>query len=33
MGKGDEELVVVGFVQVFREIGEDGNFREDLNYF
>ena len=33
LGEGDEEFVVVTFVKVFCEIGEDGNFREDLNYF
>lgn len=33
MGEGDEQFVVVAFVEVFREIREDGNFREDLDYF
>jgi len=33
LGEGNEEFVVVGFIQVFREIGEDGNFGKDLNYF
>lgn len=31
--EGNEQFVVVAFVKVFCEIGEDGNLREDLDYF
>ena len=33
MGEGDEEFIVVAFVEVFSEISENGNLRKDLNYF
>jgi len=33
LGEGDEQFVVVALIKVFREIGEDGDFWEDLNYF
>jgi len=33
LGERDEQFVVVTFVEVFREVREDGDFREDLDHF